>query len=190
MIHISSLVIFIDPIISFIIVYTSTHCQCHLHIVHTYTDYLLCIFHTHHISYYLQFSFQILSGHIHIICYVSFTLIIYPITCNLVCAYCLHTHISSIYYLHIICITLHGQHGPELSFYCDRNLLLNGICDRNFKLFYFRIMEMICKIICVDGFVCMLHLDIVDILSAYVDVIHTVCERAKQPDKGLFVTGK
>ena len=33
---------------------------------------------------------------------------------------------------------------------------------------------MICKIICVAGFLCMLHLDIVHILSAYVHVIHTL----------------
>ena len=31
---------------------------------------------------------------------------------------------------------------------------------------------MICDIICVDGFLCMLHLDIVHMLSAYVHVIH------------------
>ena len=30
---------------------------------------------------------------------------------------------------------------------------------------------MICEIICVDGFLCMSHLDIVHILSAYVHVI-------------------
>ena len=30
---------------------------------------------------------------------------------------------------------------------------------------------MICKIICIDGFLCMSHLDIVHMLSAYVDVI-------------------
>ena len=33
---------------------------------------------------------------------------------------------------------------------------------------------MICKIICVDGFLCMSHLDIVHMLSAYVHVIHTL----------------
>ena len=31
---------------------------------------------------------------------------------------------------------------------------------------------MICEIICIDGFLCMLHLDIVHMLSAYVHVIH------------------
>ena len=33
---------------------------------------------------------------------------------------------------------------------------------------------MICEIICVDGFLCMSHLDIVHISSAYVHVIHTL----------------
>ena len=33
---------------------------------------------------------------------------------------------------------------------------------------------MICEIICVDGFLCMLHLDIVHMLSAYVHVIQTL----------------
>ena len=31
---------------------------------------------------------------------------------------------------------------------------------------------MICEIICIDGFLCMSHLDIVHMLSAYVHVIH------------------
>ena len=33
---------------------------------------------------------------------------------------------------------------------------------------------MICEIICIDGFLCMSHLDIVHMLSAYVYVIHTL----------------
>ena len=33
---------------------------------------------------------------------------------------------------------------------------------------------MICAIICIDGFLCMSHLDIVHMLSAYVHVIHTL----------------
>ena len=33
---------------------------------------------------------------------------------------------------------------------------------------------MICQIICVDGFLCMSHLDIVHMLSRYVHVIHTL----------------
>ena len=33
---------------------------------------------------------------------------------------------------------------------------------------------MICDIICVDGFLCILHLDIIHMLSAYAHVIHTL----------------
>ena len=33
---------------------------------------------------------------------------------------------------------------------------------------------MICEIICIDGFLCMSHVDIVHMLSAYVHVIHTL----------------
>ena len=61
-----------------------------LHVVHTYTHYLLCIFHIPHIAYYLRI--------------------------NLVSAYCLHTHMSSAHHLYIICTATHSQHGPELSF--------------------------------------------------------------------------
>ena len=39
-----------------------------LHVVHTYTHYLLCIFHIPYISYYLQLSFRILSPYTHVIC--------------------------------------------------------------------------------------------------------------------------
>ena len=38
---------------------------------------------------------------------------------------------------------------------------------------------MICEIICVDGFLCMSHLDIVHMLSAYVDVIHILSEHMR-----------
>ena len=53
-----------------------------------------------------------------------------------------HPHIvcRHICHSHVICSTPHGQHGPELSFYCDRNWLLNGICHKNVELFHFRIM--------------------------------------------------
>ena len=95
---------------------------------------------------------------------------------HVICRHIHHLHIvcRHICHLHIICRTPHGQHGPKLSFYCDRNWLLNGICHNNVKLFHFRIMYMICDIICVDGFLCILHLDIVHMLSAYVHVIHTL----------------
>ena len=45
-------------------------------------------------------------------------------------------------------------------------------CHKNVELFHFRILEMICEIICVDGFLCMSHLDIVHMLFAYLHVIH------------------
>ena len=38
-----------------------------LHVVCTYTHYLLCIFHIPHIAYYLQHSFRILSPYTHVI---------------------------------------------------------------------------------------------------------------------------
>ena len=38
-----------------------------LHVVHTYTHYLLCIFHIPHTAYYLQLSFRILSPYTHVI---------------------------------------------------------------------------------------------------------------------------
>ena len=45
---------------------------------------------------------------------------------------------------HVVCTssvsTPHGQRGPKLSFYSDRNWLLNGICCKNVELFHFRIM--------------------------------------------------
>ena len=65
---------------------------------------------------------NMLYTNIHIICYVSFTFLIYLITCNLVSAYCLHTHMSSAHHLYVICTATHGQHGPELSF------TVTGIC--------------------------------------------------------------
>ena len=58
-----------------------------------------------------------------------------------------HTYTSSAHIVcmcichpHIICSTPHGQRGPKLSFYFDRNWLLNGICHNNVELFHFRIL--------------------------------------------------
>ena len=61
---------------------------------------------------------------------------------HVVCRHVHHLHIVCRYicHPHIICRTPHGQHGPELSFYSDRNWLLNGICHKNVELFHFRIM--------------------------------------------------
>ena len=93
---------------------------------------------------------------------------------NIVCRWVCHLHIiyRHICHPHIICRTPQGQHGPKLYFCCDRNWLLNGICRNNDELFHFRIMKLICDIICVDGFLCMSHVDIVHMLSAYVHVIY------------------
>ena len=83
-----------------------------LHVVCTYIHYLLCIFHIPHIAYYLQLSFRILSPYTHVIC------------------------TSSIRHLH--CYPWSAW--AWTIFYCDRNLLLNGICGRNVEFFHFRIM--------------------------------------------------
>ena len=105
-IYMSSLLLFIDPMMynfSFHTLFTQTH---------------------------IVNAIYMLYAHIHIICYVSFTFLIYLITCNLVSAYCLHTHVirtSSICHLH--CYSWSAW--AWTIFYCDRNLLLNGICGRN-----------------------------------------------------------
>ena len=113
-----------------------------------------------------------LYTHIHIICYVSFTFLIYLITCNLVSAYCLHTHMSSTHHLYVICTATHGQHGPELSF------TVTGICY--WMEFVAGMLNCFISgswfIICVDGFLCMSNLDIVHISSAYVHVICILSE--------------
>ena len=103
--------------------FPNRQCQCDLyvisttlyrslHVVRTYTHYLLCIFHIPHIAYYLQLSFRILSPYTHVI------------------------RTSSIHHLH--CYPWSAW--AWTIFYCDRNLLLNGICGRNVELFHFRIM--------------------------------------------------
>ena len=103
--------------------FPNRQCQCDLyvisttlyrslHVVHTYTHYLLCIFHIPHISYYLQLSFRILSPYTHVI------------------------RTSSIH--HLYCYSWSAW--AWTIFYCNRNLLLNGICGRNVEFFHFRIM--------------------------------------------------
>ena len=54
----------------------------------------------------------------------------------------LHTHIIHMRtcHPHVICSTPDGQCGPKLSFYSDRNWLLNKICHKNVELFHFRII--------------------------------------------------
>ena len=118
----------------------------HLHMYMSSAYYLsICVLCT----YYLQWSFiysfltdnanviymsslvlfidpYMLYTHIHII-YTLFVMYLSHssyslITCNLVSAYCLHTHMSSAHHLYVICTATHGQHGPELSF------TVTGIC--------------------------------------------------------------
>ena len=79
-------------------------------------------FHTMFTQTHIVNAIYMLYAHIHIICYVSFTFLIYLITCNSVSAYCLHTYMSSAHHLYVICTATHGQHGPELSF------TVTGIC--------------------------------------------------------------
>ena len=69
-IHMSSLVLFIYPIMYNLV---SAHClhnahyPCYLHVVHTCTHHLLVIFTTPHIPYYPQLSFRTLSTQMHIV---------------------------------------------------------------------------------------------------------------------------
>ena len=55
---------------------------------------------------------------------------------------------------------------------------------------------MICEIICIDGFLCMLHLDIVYLLSAYVHVIHMLSGHLhimctlSEVDLGIFLPNR
>ena len=121
--------------------FPNRQCQCDLYVISTtlYRSYDVQLsFHTIFTQTHIVNAIYMLYAHIHIICYVSFTFLIYLITCNLVSAYCLHTHMSSAHHLYVICTATHGQHGPELSFYCDRNLLLNGICGQECWIFPFQ----------------------------------------------------
>ena len=114
----------------------------HLHMYMSSAYYLsICVLCTYYLQWSLIYSFltdnanviymsslvlfidpYMLYTHIHIICYVSFTFLIYLITCNLISPYCLHTHMSSAHHLYVICTATHGQCGPELSF------TVTGIC--------------------------------------------------------------
>ena len=69
-IHMSSLVLFIYPIMYNLVsanVCTDAHYLCHLHVVHTCTHHLLVIFTTPHIPHYPELSFRTLSTHMHIV---------------------------------------------------------------------------------------------------------------------------
>ena len=69
-IHMSSLVLFIYPIMYNLVsahCCTNAHCPCHFHVVHTCTHHLLVIFTTPHIPYCPQLSFCTLSTHTDIV---------------------------------------------------------------------------------------------------------------------------
>ena len=75
-------------------------CLCH--------SYIISSFYTLSTQTYIVNAIWLLSTHVHIICLSSLTLLIYPITHNLVFAHCLHTHplsMSSVYCLqmHMLC---------------------------------------------------------------------------------------
>ena len=105
--------------------FPNRQCQCDLYVISS----------TLYRSYDVQLSFHTLFTQTHIvnaiyICMHIYTLFVMYlshssyrlITCNLVSAYCLHTHMSSAHHLYVICTGTHGQHGPELSF------TVTGIC--------------------------------------------------------------
>ena len=105
--------------------FPNRQCQCDLYVISTtlYRSYDVKLsFHTMFTQTHIVNAIYMLYAHIHIICYVSFTFLIYLITCNLVSAYCLHTHMSSTHHLYVICTATHGHRGPELSF------TVTGIC--------------------------------------------------------------
>ena len=105
--------------------FPNKQCQCDLYVISStlYRSYDVQLsFHTLFTQTHIVNAIYMLYAHIHIICYVSFTFLIYLITCNLISAYCLHTHMSSAHHLYVICTATHGQHGPELSF------TVTGIC--------------------------------------------------------------
>ena len=99
---------------------------CHLHAIH------ISATHFPELPNFMQYYTWC---HLHIICrhtchpHVIHRCVHHP---HIVCRHICHPY--------VICRTPHGQRGPELSFYCDRNWLLNGICRKNVELFHFRIM--------------------------------------------------
>ena len=106
-----------------------------------------------YIFYYVQLSFCtlptqmhivhvicILSTHVHIICFSSLTLLVYPIIHNLVSAHCLHTHTHCPCHLHVVRTCTHHllvisntpcmPYYPQLSFrtYCLHTCTLSLSC--------------------------------------------------------------
>ena len=122
--------------------FPNRQCQCNLYVISTtlYRSYDVQLsFHTMFTQTHIVNAIY-MYAHIHIICYVSFTIpyISYylQLSFRILSPY---THViptSSICHLH--CYSWSAW--AWTIFYCDRNLLLNGICGRNVELFHFRIM--------------------------------------------------
>ena len=90
-----------------------------------------------------------------------------------------HMHTSSTHHLPVVRTTPHCQRGPELSFTVTGICYLMEFYGKNVEFFHFRIMLMICEIICVNGFLCMSHPDIVHISSVYVHIICILSEHMR-----------
>ena len=131
-IHMSSLVLFIYPIMYNLVLHivcTNAHCPCHLHVVHTCTHHLLVIFTTPHIPYYPQLSFCTLYClEMHMLC-----------TCHLYCCY-LYMYMSSTYYLGIYVLCAHYLQWSLICFFLTDNI--NVIHTSSLVLFIiYSIME-------------------------------------------------
>ena len=127
----STLYIFYYVQLSFLqIVYTDTHCPCHLHVVRICTHHLLVISNTPCIPYYPQLSFCtlsththivhvicMLSAHVHVICLSSLMLLVYPIMYNLVSVHCLHTHILLMW--SVYCLQMYMLYTSPLHYSCQ-----------------------------------------------------------------------
>ena len=93
-----------------------------LHVVHTYTHYLLCIFHIPYTAYYLQLSFRILSPYIHVICTSSIHhLHCYPWSIWTLFTYYLHMYMSSTHYLGICILCAHYSQWSLISSFLTDN---------------------------------------------------------------------
>ena len=113
---------------------TCTSSVCRLHVIHASSachPCIVCTSSVHHLHIIHASSarhphiVRVSSAHACVIC---------------ACVYVVHTRTR---HPHIVC----RPSAPLLMvtvgwtiFYCDRNLLLNGICGRNVELFHFRIM--------------------------------------------------
>ena len=140
-IHMSSLVLFIYPIMyNLVSVHccTDAHCPCHLHVVHTCIHHLLFIFTTPHIPYYSELS----SAHCLHTCTLSMSSV-YCLemhmlcTCHLYCCY-LHMYMSSTYCLGLYVLCAHYLKWSLISSFLTDNT--NVIHTSSLVLFIYSIM--------------------------------------------------